>query len=84
MMTRAGNLFISGAAPWPTQITLLLLRASRGGSIQGQSYESRVLEGFVAFGLACDRNRGLPGRRRIQPLAEITQGIVAKSATPSS
>jgi hypothetical protein len=34
--------------------------------------------------LACDRNRGLPGRRRIQPLAEITQGIVAKSATPSS
>ena len=61
------------------QLTELFAGSSGARSIQGQSDEAAVVEGLVALGLTHGGDRRLPRHRRVEPLGEVTERIVAEA-----
>ena len=75
---------LSFRVPYGTaEITTLFPRSSGAGPVQGQPEEAAVLEGFVALGLMNGGDRRLTGHRRVEPLREVSQGIIAEAAGDS-
>ncbi len=61
------------------EVTNLFAGSSSAGSIQGQADEAAVVEGLVALGLTHGGDGRPPGHRRVEPLGEIAQRIIAEA-----
>src|SRR5258708_10820254 len=76
-MLVALNLFL-GIPPWAAERTALLGPPSRTGAVDGQADPAAIVKGLVALGATDEGEQGLPGGTGIEPLGEITQGIVTE------
>ena len=62
----------------PTEGATLLGSPTRAGAIEGQADPAAIIKGLVALGAAEEGEQGLPCWTGIEPLGEITQGIVTE------
>src|SRR5438552_2620125 len=62
----------------PTEGATLLGSPTRAGAVDGQTDPAAIIKGLVALGAADEGEQGLPCWTGIEPLGEITQGIVTE------
>src|SRR5580658_557711 len=63
---------------WPTEGATLLGSPTRAGAVEGQADPAAIIKSLVALGAADEGEQGLPRWAGIEPLGEITQGVVTE------